>query len=109
MSLRKAGCIAAALLLSATANADVTLIHAGELLTVPGERPLRNQTVVIENDRIVDVRSGFATADEFGSGDSQDMHAVGIPAVPFQFQRHLLLLSEDFLPDSADRRLVLRP
>ncbi|MDJ0908290.1 MAG: amidohydrolase family protein [Woeseiaceae bacterium] len=68
MSLRQAGCIAAALLLSVTANADVTLIHAGELLAVPGERPLRNQTVVIENDLIVEVRSGFATADEFGSG-----------------------------------------
>ncbi len=68
MSLRQAGCIAAALLLSVTANADVTLIHAGELLAVPGERPLRNQTVVIENDLIVEVRSGFTTADEFGSG-----------------------------------------
>ncbi len=68
MSLRQAGCIAAALLLSVTANADVTLIHAGELLAVPGERPQRNQTIVIENDLIVEVRSGFATADEFGTG-----------------------------------------
>ncbi len=68
MSLRHAGWIAAALLLSFAANADVTLIHAGELLAVPGDRPLRNQTVVIEGDRIVEVRSGFAAADEFGTG-----------------------------------------
>lgn len=68
MSLRKAGWLAAALLLSAAAQAEITLIHAGELLAIPGERPLRNQTVVIENDRIVEVRSGFATAEQFESG-----------------------------------------
>ncbi len=46
----------------------LTLIHAGELLAVPGEAPKRNQTVVIEGDRIVDVRSGFADPASFGSG-----------------------------------------
>jgi len=44
------------------------LIHAGELLAVPGEAPKRNQTVVIESDRIVDVRSGFADPASFDGG-----------------------------------------
>jgi len=49
-----------------SAFADVTLIHAGELLAIPGERPLRNQTIVIEDNRIQDVRSGFSNAKDFG-------------------------------------------
>ncbi|MGB5721336.1 MAG: amidohydrolase family protein [Woeseiaceae bacterium] len=47
---------------------DVTLIHAGELLAVPGESPLRNRTIVIEGDRIVDIRAGFVSADSFENG-----------------------------------------
>ena len=47
---------------------DVTLIHAGELLAVPGESPLRNRTIVIEGDRIVAIRAGFVSADSFEDG-----------------------------------------
>ena len=53
--------------LSQLATAQTTLIHAGELLAVPGDSPLRDQTVVVEGDRIVDVLSGFADAAEFGN------------------------------------------
>ena len=58
---------AAAMLLAAswTAHADTTIIHAGELLKVAGESTSRNQTIVIEDDRIVEIRSGFAEAEEF--------------------------------------------
>ncbi|MBT8066340.1 MAG: amidohydrolase family protein [Gammaproteobacteria bacterium] len=52
----------------------VRLIHAGELLAIPGERPLRDQTIVIENDRIVDVQSGFTDAGSFdGNVDIIDL------------------------------------
>jgi len=46
--------------LAGTGYADVTLIHAGELLAVPGKAPLRIQTVIIEDDRITGVQAGFA-------------------------------------------------
>ncbi len=52
--------------LSISAGADTTLIHAGELLAVPGDRPATRQTVVVENDRIVEIRNGFAAATDFG-------------------------------------------
>ena len=67
MNSRSAVIAAAATLLAAssTALADTKLIHAGELLTVAGESTSRNQTIVIEDDRIVEVRSGFADAAEF--------------------------------------------
>lgn len=58
-----------ALLLTATtvANAGTLLIHAGELLAVPGERPQSRQTIVIEGQRIVDVVDGYAEAAAYGA------------------------------------------
>ena len=38
---------------------DVTIIHAGTLLAVPGEVPLTEQTIVIRNDRIESVLPGY--------------------------------------------------
>jgi imidazolonepropionase-like amidohydrolase len=58
--------VASLLFVSHLATAQTTLIHAGELLAVAGESPARNQTIVVEGDRIVEVRSGFADAAEFG-------------------------------------------
>ena len=41
---------------------SVTLIHAGELLAIPGQGPGRNKTISIEDGRIADVRNGFVEA-----------------------------------------------
>tara|TARA_R110002096_G_scaffold6409_1_gene29651 strand:- start:10627 stop:11916 length:1290 start_codon:yes stop_codon:yes gene_type:complete len=60
--------LAAVLLLSlssALASADTTLIHAGELLSVPGQSPRSDQTIVIVDDKIVDIVAGFSSADTF--------------------------------------------
>ena len=46
--------------------ADVKVIHAGELLARPGEAPKKNQTVVVEDGVIKEVRDGFVKASEFG-------------------------------------------
>lgn len=51
---------------SLSAVADVRVIHAGSLLAVPGERVLRERTIVIEDDRILEVRRGFVDPGEFG-------------------------------------------
>ncbi|HNP66032.1 MAG TPA: amidohydrolase family protein, partial [Woeseiaceae bacterium] len=58
----------AALLLFALAGptlADTTLIHAGELLSVPGESPGTRQTIVVVDDRITDIVDGFKRAAEY--------------------------------------------
>ena len=47
------------------ALAATTIIHAGELLAVPGKAAKSEQTIVIEEDRIVEIRSGYTNADEF--------------------------------------------
>ncbi len=60
--------LVAALLLFALAGtslADTTLIHAGELLAVPGKSPSTRQTIVVVDDRIVDIVDGFSRAVDF--------------------------------------------
>ena len=66
------GAAAAALLASfgAQAAAPATaIIHAGQLLAVPGRDPLTNATVVVTDGKVREIRSGFA-----------DPGAVGLPA-----------------------------
>jgi len=48
-----------------SAVAETTLIHAGELLAVPGESPRANQTIVVIDERIVEVVDGFSNAADF--------------------------------------------
>ena len=48
------------------AQAETQLIYAGTLLAVPGERPTRNQTIVVVDNQIEEVRDGFVDSNEFG-------------------------------------------
>lgn len=50
---------------SPSAWADTRIIHAGTLLAVPGKASKTEQTIVIENDRIMEVRKGYAEPSEF--------------------------------------------
>jgi hypothetical protein len=60
MKYRPLLALIAAIALPAYATAqDVTLIHAGELLAVPGKAPLRQMTIIVEDDRITGVQQGF--------------------------------------------------
>ncbi|MEM9600699.1 MAG: amidohydrolase family protein, partial [Pseudomonadota bacterium] len=36
-----------------------TLIHAGTLIAVPGEAPLTNRTIVVEDGKVARIVSGF--------------------------------------------------
>jgi len=44
-----------------------TVIHAGTLLAVPGESPASNQSIIVQNGRIVEIRSGRTSAAEFAA------------------------------------------
>lgn len=47
-------------ILAVTAMADpIKVIHAGELLAVPGQSVLKEQTIVVDGQRIVEIRNGF--------------------------------------------------
>ncbi|HEX7011557.1 MAG TPA: amidohydrolase family protein [Steroidobacteraceae bacterium] len=61
-----ASCAAGAAAPAAGGNA---VIHAGELLAVPGRKPVANATVVVEAGKVKEVRSGYA-----------DPAALGLPS-----------------------------
>ena len=46
----------------APSPASLTVIHAGQLLDRPGQKPRGNSTIFLENGKIADVRDGFADA-----------------------------------------------
>ena len=54
-------------LLAMNASAGRQVIHAGTLLATPGEKPLKQQPVVIEGGRISQVISGYQPALQFGA------------------------------------------
>lgn len=60
------------LLLAGPARSEVTLVHAGQLLAVPGEAPLSDMTIIVENDRITGVQQGFVTVDDATVIDLRD-------------------------------------
>jgi len=53
-------------LLSSSAYAQTQIIHAGELLAIPGQKALKKHTVVIEDGKITQVVKGFKSAAKFG-------------------------------------------
>jgi len=45
--------------------AETQVIYAGQLLAIPGKAPKNEQTIVIENDKIVEVLAGYVDKNEF--------------------------------------------
>ena len=45
--------------------AGTTIIHAGTLLAVPGEAPAADQSIIVQNGQIVEIRDGRTDAAEF--------------------------------------------
>ncbi|MEW6997999.1 amidohydrolase family protein [Colwelliaceae bacterium BS250] len=46
--------------------ADIKVIHAGKLLTIPGKTVLKQQTLVVTDNKITDIQAGFIKARDFG-------------------------------------------
>lgn len=70
---------AALLMLPMTANADhharsdYTIIHAGTLIAVPGETPLRAQSVVVRNGKVERIVAGYLSDDAAKTVDLKTM------------------------------------
>jgi len=95
MSSRFSRHFIAALLIVATqsAAADVTLIHAGRLLTVAGEKPTSEQTIVVDGERIVEVVDGFAEASSYGA-NTRVINLRGQFVLPGLMDMHVHLQGE---------------
>jgi imidazolonepropionase-like amidohydrolase len=80
-------------LVSSSTLAETILIHAGTLLAVPGESPLKQQTIVVEDRRIVEVRDGFSNADAF-DGDVRVIDLSEAFVLPGLMDMHVHLQGE---------------
>jgi imidazolonepropionase-like amidohydrolase len=101
--------VAFTLLLTATslANAQTLLIHAGELLAVPGERPKSRQTIVVEGQRIVGVVNGFAEASAYGA-DARVIDLSDSFVLPGLMDMHVHLQGE-LGPNNEKEQLKMSP
>lgn len=81
---------------AAMAQDDITIIHAGWLLAVPGEDPAGNQSIVIMGERIDRIESGFIEIEGADIIDLTDQYVL-----PGLIDSHVHLLSEL----NPDRRL----
>ena len=65
IGLRQLGLGLGLLIGASASSAQTQLLYAGELLVEAGEKPRKQQTLVIENQKITAVRSGYIPSDEF--------------------------------------------
>ena len=57
--------------LTAVAGEQLTIIHAGQLLAIPGEQVLDEQSILVSDGEIVDVISGYAKASDVNDAYAQ--------------------------------------
>ncbi len=57
--------------LTSVADEQLTIIHAGQLLAIPGDHVLDEQSILVSNGQIVDVISGYAKTTEIGAAYAQ--------------------------------------
>lgn len=90
---------------AAPADEHMTIIHAGTLLAVPGEPPVDNRTIVVEDGRITRVDEGFvnpaAIAGQVTLVDLSDKFVL-----PGLMDMHVHLLGE-LGPDSRNEALYV--
>jgi len=93
----------AAIGFSAVSAADIKVIHAGELLAVPGQATKSEQTVVVTDGRITQVLDGYRAASDFGA----DATAIDLKdqfVMPGMMDMHVHIQME-LGPNSDSQRL----
>ncbi len=52
---------------------EITIVHAGTLLAIPGSAPTERQSIVIRDGKILEIRDGFIQAADLSATDSADV------------------------------------
>lgn len=85
--------VMAGLLTTGNVLAKTQVIHAGELLTIPGKKPLQKQTLVVENNKIVAIKKGFVDHKQFAK-DAELIDLSSSFVMPGLFDMHVHLQME---------------
>ena len=70
------------------------VVHAGTLLSSPGTLPLEHQTLVIKNDRVDRIVSGFATPESLDLSDAETINLQDHFVLPGLVDMHVHLTSD---------------
>ncbi|WP_394176043.1 metal-dependent hydrolase family protein [Thalassotalea litorea] len=93
-------------ILSATAWAEnVKIIHAGELLAVPGKTVQKRQSVVIKDNKITDIVSGYVSGKDYGA-DVEIIDLKNDFVMPGMMDMHVHIQGE-LGPDNVRERLQM--
>lgn len=65
--------VAAALITSPALSADLVVIHAGALLAEPGKEPLSEQSILIRDGKVMEIRAGYVDAAAAGAGPDESV------------------------------------
>ena len=84
-----------------TAAQQVKVIHAGKLLAVPGKTVLNQQTIVITDNKITDIQSGFVRAKEIDK-DAEFIDLSDSFVLPGLMDMHVHLQGELGPTNSSD-------
>ncbi|MFC7331794.1 metal-dependent hydrolase family protein [Rhodocista pekingensis] len=89
-------------------SGPVTLIHAGTLLAVPGEKPVTQQTIVVRDGKVAEIRAGFAQPADIQTPDAQVVDLRDAFVLPGLIDSHVHIIFE-LGPDSQLRSVTDDP
>ncbi len=87
-------------------NQDVTVIHAGHLLAVPGKAVKAKQTIVVKNGRVEAILDGFVDPATAGVEGARVQDLSGKFVLPGLIDSHVHILSE-LDPKSVEKEVKL--
>ncbi|MFM2043976.1 MAG: hypothetical protein RLY86_2552 [Pseudomonadota bacterium] len=80
--------------LSAAQAAETTLIHAGTVLAIPGERPKTEQTIIIRDGKVAEMRDGYTDPAAVGAADARVVDLKTGFVLPGLIDSHVHIMSE---------------
>lgn len=89
--------LAAAIATPALAD-DISIVHAGKLLAVPGEPAQAERTIIVRNGKIEKIAAGYLDAATAGATDTDDVRIIDLKnsfVLPGLIDSHVHLLGEN--------------
>lgn len=96
--MKKLALTLAALAATPAAAAEISVIHAGKLLAVPGAAPRDAQTIIVKDGRIASVAPGYLDTSAAGAADGDTVKIIDLKnsfVLPGLIDSHVHILGEN--------------
>ncbi len=99
--MRRIVLLVASIFVSTQLIAENLVLHVGTLLAIPGEPPLKQQTVIVKDNKIIEISAGYSESRE----DHRLLDLKEYFVLPGLMDMHVHLLTE-LGPESRSRRVT---